>query len=200
METGRRTATSLAHRRRMARVRALIRQRDGREESTRRRRRRPRPRPPPAPRNARNGRAHFSWGAPRAGQSSAPPPPPPPPPDVPLSPVLEEPVPDPPDALNESHLPSPRRSSSGCGGFFSRLLRRSRKTRVAPARSSAPRESEEAWRGVCVICWEPYDKGVRRFRCRHKDFCRACITKWKEKGDTCPLCRACPRGVRLFKD
>ena len=195
METGRRTATSRAHRRRMARVRALIRQRDGREESTRRRR--PRPRPPPAPRNARNGRAHFSWGAPRAGQSPAPPPPPP---DVPLSPALGEPVPDSPDALDESHLPSPRHSSAGCGGFFSRLLRRSRKTRVAPARSSAPRESEEAWRGVCVICWEPYDKGIRRFRCRHKDFCRTCITKWKEKGDTCPLCRACPRGVRLFKD
>ena len=192
MEAGRRTATSLAHRRRMARVRALTRQREDRGETTRRRRRGPVPRPPPAPRNAISGQPSFAWQVPTPAQSPTLPPPS----GVPLSPVLEEPTPD---AVPEYSLPSPRHSSRGCGGFFSRLIHRSRKTRVAPARSSAPRESEEAWRGICVICWEPYDKGVRRFRCRHKDFCRGCIAKWKEKGDTCPLCRACPRGIRLFK-
>ena len=187
MEIGIRPAATRAHRRRMSRVRAIVRRQEGGMGAPRRRRRAGAiPHPPPPPRGSRNIRQSFVWQ---------------PPPPGPVASVAQQPeAPDevPPDAP-PAQSQSPRHSSAGCGGFFSRLLRRSRKTRVAPARSSAPRESEEAWRGICVICWEPYDKGVRRFRCRHKDFCRGCIAKWKEKGDTCPLCRACPRGIRLFK-
>ena len=186
METGIRPAATRAHRRRMSRVRAIVRRQEGGLGDPRRRRRTGAlPHPPPPPHGSRNIRQSFVWQ--------------PPPPDPVASAATQEAPDEAPPGAPPAQSQSPRRSSGGCGGFFSRLLHRSRRTRVAPAHSSAPRESEEAWRGICVICWEPYDKGIRRFRCRHKDFCRGCIAKWKEKGDTCPLCRACPRGVRLFK-
>ena len=177
METGRRFTASPAHNRRMERVRTIVRRRGTGLEANRRIRRRrgrsfPRPPPPPPP-PLTNMRNRHSV------------------PDIIPNGPSEVPTPD-------QHQPV-RTTSSGCGRFFSRILHRSRKTRVAPERSSLPRECEEEWRGICVICWDPYDKGMRRYQCQHKDFCRDCITQWKKKGDTCPLCRACPRGVRLFK-
>ena len=43
----------------------------------------------------------------------------------------------------------------------------------------------------CVACWEEStDFGIKCHYCNNVAMCTNCYIKWKEKGNTCPLCRA----------